>query len=124
MDRLFRLAFWVAAAFAFVMALLPQPPHLPGDPSDKVQHIVAFAVLAVLAAFGYRRARAVPIAVALSAFGAIIELAQLTPALNRDGEVLDWIADTVSAAILLAAARLLQRRLAGEAPRGPGEQQG
>ena len=124
MPRLFRLAFWAAGAFAFVMAVLPQPPHLPGDPSDKIQHILAFAVLACLAALGYRRVRALRIGLGLSAFGAVIELVQLVPVLHRDGDVVDWCADTLSAGLVLAAARLLQRRLPGDAPGRPGEEQG
>lgn len=124
MERLFRTAFWLAAGFAFVMAVLPRPPHLPGDPSDKVQHIIAFAVLAVLAALGYRRVPALRIALALSLFGAAIELVQLIPSLHRDGDVVDWCADTVSAAILLLLVRALQGRVAGDPPCRPGEEQG
>ena len=29
-----RALFWLALVFAVVMALLPQPPALPGTPSD------------------------------------------------------------------------------------------
>src|SRR5438094_451884 len=41
-----RVLFWAAALFAFVMAILPHPPELPGNPSDKLQHMAAFAPLA------------------------------------------------------------------------------
>ena len=30
-----RFAFWAAVLFAFTMAVVPQPPQLPGAPSDK-----------------------------------------------------------------------------------------
>jgi VanZ family protein len=124
MARFLRTAFWAAACFAFVMAVLPRPPHLPGDPSDKVQHILAFAVLALLAALAYPRVSAWRLALGLSLFGAAIELVQLIPALHRDGDVVDWCADTVSAMLLLSLGRLLQSGLAGDPPRRPGEEQG
>ncbi|MEA3017672.1 MAG: hypothetical protein QOI38_2394 [Sphingomonadales bacterium] len=124
MERVFRSAFWAAACFAFVMAVMPRPPHFPGDPSDKVQHILAFAALALLAALAYRRVSVWRLGLGLSLFGAAIELVQLIPALQRDGDVVDWCADTVSAALVLALARLLQSGLAGDSPRRPGEEQG
>lgn len=97
-----RLAFWLAASFALVMAILPKPPQLPGAPSDKIQHIVAFVVLAGLAAAAYRRASLVVIAAGLSAFGALIEFLQALPMLHRDSDVRDWLADTAaSTAVLL-----------------------
>lgn len=102
-------AFWAAAAFAFVMALNPRPPQLPGAPSDKIQHIIAFVVLAGLARAAYPRASAWTLAWRLSLFGALIELLQAIPALNRDAELLDWAADTVAAAAVLIAASVARR---------------
>jgi hypothetical protein len=127
MARLLRFAFWAAAAFAFAMAVLPNPPHLPGGPSDKVQHMLAFAVLASLAAAGYPERRLLGIGLGLSAFGAVIELVQLIPALNRWGDAADCVADTAAASLVLAAAglwRLRTLRLAGHPPRRPGGEQG
>ena len=123
MSRLLRIAFWSAAVFAFVMAVLPKPPHLPGDPSDKIQHIVAFVVLALLAALAYPAARARAILLGLSGFGAAIELVQLIPALNREADIIDWCADTLAAAGVIVLVAVSRRRLGGELPRGPGEQQ-
>ncbi len=110
--RLLPYAFWAAMLFGFVMALLPQPVALPGDPSDKVQHIVAFLVLAALASLAYPRARPLKLGLGLSAYGALIEFAQMIPILNRDAELLDWIADTAAAAVVLMLASLLRRRFA------------
>ena len=124
MTRLLRFAFWAAAAFAFTMAVLPHPPHLPGDPSDKVQHMVAFAVLAGLAAAAYGKAPLLRIGLGLSAFGALIEIVQLIPALHRWGHALDWVADTAAAALVLAGVGLWRLRLVSQGRRGPGEQQG
>lgn len=106
---LLRAAFWAALLLAFVMALLPQPPMLPGGPSDKVQHVLAFVTLAILAALAWPRLSLLKLGVALSAFGALIEILQLMPALNRDGDVGDWLADTVAVAAALGAIALFRR---------------
>lgn len=111
LARLLRLAFWSAALFAFVMAIWPLPVKLPGDPSDKVQHILAFATLAALGSAGYPQWSALRLAIGLSAFGALIEAVQAIPALNRDSDLIDWIADTVAACVVLAIARLIRSRL-------------
>ena len=109
-QHLIRTAFWAAAAFALVMASLPKPPRLPGDPSDKIQHIMAFVVLAVLAAAGYSRTSVSRLALGLSCFGALIEFIQAIPMLHRDSSLLDWIADTVAAGLVLAAIAMWRSR--------------
>jgi VanZ family protein len=109
---LLRVAFWAALLFAFVMAVLPQPPQLPGEPSDKVQHILAFAVLAALAAAAYPRVGLLKILLLLSLFGALIEFVQLIPALHREGDWIDWIADTLAAALVLLLAGRVRKRSA------------
>lgn len=109
LHRLARLLFWSAAAFALVMACLPQAAALPGNPNDKLLHILAFAVLALLAAFAYPRIRLLTILAGLSSFGAMIELVQLIPALNREADWTDWAADTLAAAAVLGCVFLLRR---------------
>jgi VanZ family protein len=109
LHRLARLLFWSAAAFALVMACLPQPVALLGDPGDKLLHIIAFAVLALLAAFAYPRVRLLTVLTGLSLFGIMIELVQLIPALNRTADWTDWAADTLAAAAVLGCVFLLRR---------------
>jgi VanZ family protein len=111
--RLLPYAFWSAMLFGFVMATLPKPPTLPGQPSDKVQHILAFLVLAALASLAYPRARPVTIGLGLAAYGALIEFTQMIPALHRDAELLDWVADVVAASFVLILFAFF-RRSAGE----------
>ena len=104
-----RMAFWAASLFALVMALLPQPPQLPGAPSDKLLHVAAFLVLTALAVAAYPgRWRAT--AFGLVAFGGAIELLQAIPALHRDSQLSDWIADSLAVFAVLAVARLLLAR--------------
>ena len=103
MSRLLilRIAFWAAAFFSLYMAGLPEAPQVPGTYGDKVQHGLAFAVLAVLASAAYPRVSLVVIGIGLSAFGAAIELYQMIPSVSRDGSFADWLADTGAAAVIL-----------------------
>ena len=104
-SRAARVVFWAAACFAFVMAVVPHPPELPGQPSDKVQHIIAFATLAALGSLAYPVASVARLLVGLSLFGALIEVVQAIPALHRDSDALDWIADTAAVLVVLALIR-------------------
>ena len=111
-----RLLFWGAALFAFVMAVLPHPPEIPGEPSDKIQHIAAFATLGLLGAWAYARSPLLYLLAGLSLFGAVIEIVQAIPSLHRDSDVMDWIADTAACGLVLGIAAW-RRRSAKE--RGP-----
>lgn len=110
MQRRARAIFYSAAVFTFVMATLPQPPTLPGTPSDKVQHILAFATLAVLGAFAYPKASLLRIWLWLLALGAAIELAQAIPILHRDSELADLLADGAAALVAILGVAWLRRR--------------
>ena len=65
---------------------------LPGDPPDKVLHIVAFLVLTVLAIGAYPRTPRIAQSLGLFGFGALIELLQMVPMLNREAQLMDWVA--------------------------------
>ena len=91
------------------MAVLPHPPEVPGHPNDKVQHVVAFATLALLGTFAYPRAALTKLLLWLSLFGAFIEVVQAIPVLHRDSDVLDWLADTTAVAAVLLLIRLWSR---------------
>jgi hypothetical protein len=106
-----------SALVAFVMACLPRPPQLPGAPTDKVQHILAFAVLTILASAAWP-GRAMAIFAGLAVYGAAIEFVQLIPALHRSGDWRDWFADVGAVAITLAVVALV-RRVAATKPTYP-----
>ena len=108
MTAVLRMAFWAAALFAFVMAVVPHPIELPT--SDKVQHMAAFFVITALGCAGYRRLSRVKLMLAMIAFGAAIELAQMMPEIHRDAEWSDWLADIFAVLLALAIAHLLERR--------------
>lgn len=98
-------AFWLAAAVTLTFALLPHPPSVMGDAGDKVQHVLAFGVLSLLAAGYYGLDRARLIFISLAALGGLIEVLQMIPALHRDAEWLDWAADCAAVLTTLVACR-------------------
>ena len=109
-PRLLRPLFWLLLAFALTMAVLPKPPSLPIDRfGDKFEHMLAFAALAGVANLGWHQTPAWRIGLQLSAFGALIELLQMIPALHRDSDVRDWIADTLAIVVATLIARVLGR---------------
>lgn len=115
------LVFWAGVLFAVVMATLPNPPQMLDSVGDKYQHMAAFAVLAIFAAIAYPKVRLRFIAERLSFLGALIELVQSIPALHRDCDILDWVADTgaILAALLVVSMirGLRQRRVTSLADR-------
>jgi hypothetical protein len=109
-GRLSRALFWATAVFTLVMALIPQPLELPGNPSDKIQHMAAFAVLGTLGSLAYLELAPIRLIAGLSIFGALIEVAQAIPFIHRDSDPLDWVADTIACILVVLAARWWSRR--------------
>lgn len=113
MERrtLIRVALFAATLFAVTMALLPEPSKLAlEDVNDKIRHMGAFAALSLLAASAYPRASLWRIGERLSFLGALIEVAQSIPALHRDCEIGDWLADTLAIAVTLLLVAAIRRR--------------
>jgi VanZ family protein len=92
------------------MAVLPHPPHIPGNPNDKLQHIAAFVTLSLLGSFAYPRTTLIRLLFRLSLFGAAIEVIQAIPVLHRDSDVWDWVADTVAVGVALLIVRWWRSR--------------
>ena len=103
-----RLVFWLALAVTIVMALLPNPPALPRQATDKVQHIAAFAALTFLAALGFPGLRLRVIFVVMAALGLAIEVLQMIPTLHRDAQASDWLADCAATAATLLLCGVLR----------------
>ncbi len=103
-----RIGFWAALAFALTMAFLPHPPSIPTG--DKVQHMAAFGTLTILAVAGHPRAELLRIGERLSFVGALIEVVQAIPALHRDCDIRDWLADAVVIAGVLIVVHVWRRR--------------
>lgn len=99
---LFRPVLYAGALFAFIMASVPQPPQLPVETSDKLQHIIAFVVLTLLARGAYPALPPAVIFFSLAAFGALIEFVQAIPVLHRDASFVDWLVDGLAVAVTLS----------------------
>ncbi len=115
-----RLLFWLALIFAVIMADLPKPPKLMIDRfGDKFEHILAFSTLAGLAALGFPAAGRWRVAERLSFLGVIIEVTQSIPAINRDCDIGDWIADTLAIVLVTAIIGVfLPRQQPDDSPAG------
>ena len=103
--------FWLAFAIAVTMALLPHPPELPIDAlGDKFEHSLAFATLTLLGTFAFPKMPRWRLAERLSFLGALIEVVQSIPALHRDCDIRDWIADTLAIVVTTALIAALGKR--------------
>jgi hypothetical protein len=112
MRAFFLAAFGAALVFTLVMAWLPHPPQVPFQHDDKFWHMLAFIALSLLASLAFPAAPALRIGERLSFLGALIEVVQSLPALHRDCDIRDWIADTIAIAATLALVVLVRRRRA------------
>ncbi len=98
-----RGVFAFATLVILFVALTPREDHPASlTPWDKADHVVAFYVLSLLALAAFPRTAPLLLAAALSALGAAIEVVQATPQINRDADVLDWVADTAAVAAAMA----------------------
>ena len=84
---------------------ITQPPPAP-EGSDKVVHLIAFAVLALPLAHTGRFGLS-PVFIAASAYGGIIEALQ--PFFGRSADMQDWIADIAGVTLGIMLALLYHR---------------
>jgi hypothetical protein len=100
---LLRALFWLTLLAVLTLATMPNPPQLPTEPSDKIQHFTAFLCLMLLGSVAYPRLSLLKLAIGLAGFGALIEGVQAIPTLHRDSDWLDWVVDVGAAISMLAA---------------------
>lgn len=67
--------------------------------------MLTFGTLGILGAVGFPRRSVTWLLMALTLFGAVIELVQAIPMLNRDSEFADLVADAAAALVALVAMR-------------------
>jgi hypothetical protein len=102
----------VATLFAVGMALMPHPPHTI-EIGDKWQHMAAFGTLTLLSVLAFPDGSLLRIGERLSFLGAMIEVLQSIPALHRDCDIMDWVADTtiiVGVLVVVRIGRGMRRR--------------
>jgi hypothetical protein len=114
MRSFFLAVFAAALVFTLVMAWLPHPPAVPWQQDDKFWHALAFVTLSALASLAFPAAPLLRIGERLSFLGALIEVGQSIPALHRDCDIRDWIADTIAVAATLTIVAGIRRLRAGE----------
>jgi hypothetical protein len=108
-----RAAFVITLIAVLVLALLPVPRLKEfgldiGFHYDKLNHATGFAALMFLGSLGWpeRKARLI---IFLALLGAMIEFLQATSLIQRDFDMLDWVADCVGIACGFIAATLATR---------------
>jgi VanZ family protein len=99
-----RTVFFLGAAAITVLSLLPQRDLPKPGASDKIEHALAYFVLAILGAFAFRERRSLlHLFIFLCAMGGAIELLQaFSP--GRSPDPIDAIADGAGAAAGVLAA--------------------
>ena len=113
-GRAYAVAFVGTYIVVLVASLLPTSALPKVDLSDKVEHVIAYAVLAVLGGKAFP-GRPWLLAAALAANGVGVEFLQHAMALGRQGDVLDALANTLGIAAGLGAVGLMRRRARGGA---------
>ena len=113
--KLFRVATLLVAVVLAWLAFRPSTGMDAGLPWDKANHAASFVVLTVLTGCGWPGVGAGRMALIMLAAGTGIELVQGLPAVGRDADVWDVVADMAGAATGWAALTIggLRRRLGG-----------
>ena len=111
MSRLFALALGATSLAVVVFAVLPSL-SIPGNPNDKILHIVAFAVLALLAAGAFPHLPLRSLWIWLVGFAAAIELIQLLMQQGRDADWDDLMVGMSAAAVALFIVHVIRRAIA------------
>ncbi|WP_292536287.1 hypothetical protein [Mesorhizobium sp.] len=110
-----RIVFPVTLAGVLLLTLLPARflPDLGTAVTlhdDKLQHAIAFAVLAALGSLGWPEHKA-RIILVLAFTGAAIEVLQGSQLIGRDLDGFDWVADCAGMALGLTIAGWTSRRV-------------
>ncbi len=97
--KLAKTAFFIGLVAVITLSLLPQETLPETDTWDKLNHALAYGVLAVLGGIGFKGWRSLlMVGLGLVVLGAGLELAQsVTP--DRDGSITDALANFVGVAM-------------------------
>ena len=97
--KLAKIAFLIGLVAVIALSLLPQETLPETDTWDKLNHALAYGVLAALGGIGFKGWRSLlMVGLGLVALGAGLELAQsVTP--DRDGSIYDAVANFVGVAM-------------------------
>jgi VanZ family protein len=110
LQPLARICFVAGIVVVIVGSLNPQLTSMPFQLSDKLVHVVAYALLGVAGAVGYpRRSMTALLIVGLTVFGIAIEIAQIYVP-GRDGTLLDVAANALGSVLGVVGGRRITRR--------------
>jgi hypothetical protein len=106
-------AFMITALLVIGISLLPGSDLLDIEPWEKIEHIIAYAVLAFVGTLAFPQLRsAVLLAVMLPVLGVAVEFCQLIVP-GRQADIDDAVANTIGVALVLVplfVMRALRRR--------------
>ncbi len=97
--KLAKIAFFIGLVVVIALSLLPQESLPETDTWDKLNHALAYGVLAVLGGIGFKGWRSLlMVGLGLVVLGAGLEVAQSVTS-YRDGSIYDAVANLVGVAI-------------------------
>jgi len=96
-PQLARTVFALLIGISLAMFLTPGDDVPQGGPNDKVVHALIFVALAV--AGRWAQVPWLRLGLVLAAYAAVTEILQAVLPINRDGNVLDFLADAVGIGI-------------------------
>jgi hypothetical protein len=121
-PRLARTVFALLLAISLAMFLTPGDDVPQGGPNDKLVHALIFVALAV--AGRWARAPWVGLGIGLAAYAAVTEILQAVLPIDRDGNVLDFLADAVGVGVgLLLVVTALRLGARARSPRSRSQSQ-
>ncbi len=94
------LGFVLAIILVLILGLLPQQIAVHMSSSDKIDHFAAFAVLMMLGQLAFPARFHVGLGLGLIGFGALIEVLQAVPGLNRSPDLLDWLVEVAAVLVV------------------------
>lgn len=106
-QLLWRIALGLSLLAILYLATTSNPYPIPSAPSDKVNHLIAFLELAILARLGWPKARVLPVVAALIGYGGGIELIQ-SQLDHREFSLADLLADGAGIALGLLCWPVIQ----------------
>jgi hypothetical protein len=83
-----------------ILALLPREIAVHLSSSDKIDHFAAFAVLMILGQLAFPARFHLALGLGLIGFGALIEVLQGVPGLNRSPDLLDWLVEVAAVLVV------------------------
>ncbi len=106
-QTILRLAFWLLLGIILALSLMPSEDAPTVFADDKLNHILAFFTLSLMARLLWPQARLAILFVLLTLLGGGIELLQLAMGFGREADWMDFAADIVAIVLGMLAGNAL-----------------